>query len=120
MADAPDDPLAGIDIPDLSGATPGVPGTGGRADRRRALGRLVAIVVFVGLAVSFVAANLQRVTVHLWVVDKRMALVWVVAVCLVAGLAVGYWVGWMGHRRALERRAARAARGGRRRRNRTL
>lgn len=116
MADPHDDPLADIDIPELGG-TP-QPGDGGRADRRRALGRLVAILAFVGLAVSFVAENLQPVTVHLWVVGRRMALVWVVAVCVVAGLAVGYWVGWLGHRRALERRAARAARGGRRRRRR--
>jgi uncharacterized membrane protein YciS (DUF1049 family) len=118
VADLPDDPLAGIDLPDLGGAPPRVPGHDARRERRRALGRLAGIVVFLGLAISFVAENLQGVTVHLWVVDRRMALVWVVAVCLVAGLAVGYWVGWFGHRRALERRAARAARGGRRRRHR--
>jgi uncharacterized integral membrane protein len=88
------------------------PRTGGdQRDRRRALARLAGIVVVVGLVVAFVVENTNPVTVHLWVVDRRLALVWVIAGCVVAGLAVGYWVGWQGHRRALERRA----RGSRRR-----
>lgn len=103
---------------DLSalGGDPAQAGGADGGDRRLALGRLAAIVVLLGLAVAFVVENLDRVTVHLWVVQRRIGLVWVVAGCLVAGLAVGYWVGWQGHRRALERRAARAARGGRWRR----
>lgn len=80
------------------------------ADRRRAWGRLAAIVAVVGLVVAFVVENTNQVTVHLWVVDRRLALVWVIAGCVVAGLAVGYWVGWQGHRRAMERRAARGHR----------
>lgn len=106
------DPLSGLGGPPVGGD-----GRGGAAERRRAWGRLAAIVVVLGLAVSFVVENLDRVTVHLWVVQRRIGLVWVVAVCLVVGVAVGYWVGWQGHRRAHERRAARAARGGRWRRS---
>lgn len=105
MAVPPDDLSS---LPGPGGGTS--PATDG-GDRRRALGRLVAMVVVVGLTAAFVAENLGQVTVHLWVVDRRISLVWVVAGCLVVGLAVGYWVGWQGHRRLLERRAARATRG---------
>lgn len=104
----PPDPLTGPGSP-----APGKPGGGVEgADRRRAVGRLVATVVVVGLAVSFVVENVHQVTVHLWLVHRRIDLVWVVGGCLVVGVAVGYWVGWQGHRRAVDRRAARAARGG--------
>ena len=117
MADSRPDPLAGVGpLPDGTSRTDGEPAhDGARADRRRALARLVAIVAVVALAAVFVAQNLHPVTVHLWITQRRLGLVWVIAGCLVAGVAVGYWVGWQGHRQALERRAERAARGGRRR-----
>ncbi|MDA8280097.1 MAG: hypothetical protein M0Z63_06700 [Actinomycetota bacterium] len=112
VADNPTDPLGDL-APPLERTTAGDPE---RRDRRRALLRLVAIVVVVGLAIAFVVQNLHPVTVHLWVTQRRLGLVWVIAGCLVVGLAVGYWVGWQGHRQAVVRRAERATRGGRRRR----
>lgn len=113
---SPSDPVPELDLGGLPGPGAPVGPTGDeRRDRRRALGRLAAMVVVLGLAAWFVAENTHRVTVHLWLVDRTMALVWVIAGCLVVGLAVGYWIGWQGHRRAAERRAARAL--GRRRRN---
>lgn len=87
-----------------------------RRDRRRAVVRLVAIVVVVVLAAVFIVQNLHPVTVHLWIARRQLGLVWVIGGCLVAGVAIGYWVGWQGHRQAAQRRAERAARGGRRRR----
>ena len=90
-----------------------------RRDRRRAMVRLVAIVVVVVLAAVFIVQNLHPVTVHLWIVRRQLGLVWVIGGCLVAGVAVGYWVGWQGQRQAAQRRAERAARGGRRWRRRT-
>lgn len=87
-------------------------------DRRRAVVRLVAIVVVVVLAAVFIVQNLHPVTVHLWIVSRQLGLVWVIGGCLVAGAAVGYWVGWQGHRQAARRRAERAAAGPRRTRTR--
>jgi len=119
MAATPPDPLASPDV--LAGAGTTEP-TGGRdparrRDRRRAFARLIAIVVVVVLAAVFIVQNLHPVTVHLWLVHRQLGLVWVIAGCLVAGLAIGYWVGWQGHRQASHRRAERAARGGRWRRS---
>jgi uncharacterized integral membrane protein len=103
--------------PFVSPDTPGGDDLDKRRDRRRALGRLVAIVVVVALVVVFVVQNLHPVTVHLWLIQRRVGLVWVIAGCLAAGLAVGYWVGWQGHRQAAQRRAERQSRGGKRRRS---
>lgn len=114
MARTSPDPSEGAGVPTVAGGggstVPGEAGGGPRDDRRRALGRLVAIVVVVGLAVSFAVENLHRVALHLWVVRRTVDLDWVIGGCLVVGLAVGYWVGWQGHRRAQERRSTRRRR----------
>jgi uncharacterized integral membrane protein len=104
MAGSPTGPLGdgGVDLPGAEEAED--------RDRRRAFGRLIAIVVVVGLVIAFVVENTNPVTVHLWIVDRSLALVWVIAGCIVVGLAVGYWVGWQGHRHSLQRRAARQGR----------
>lgn len=122
MAASSTDPFVSPDAPGGSSAGPGVDAPGGddldkRRDRRRALGRLVAIVVVVALVAVFVVQNLHPVTVHLWLIQRRVGLVWVIAGCLVAGLAVGYWVGWQGHRQAAQRQAERQSRRGKRRRS---
>ncbi len=116
MADHTTDPLGAVGPLPAAGPDGGATVAPDRRDRRRALARLLVIVVVVGLAIAFVAQNLHPVTVHLWITQRRLGLVWVIAGCLLVGLAVGYWVGWQGHRQALVRRAERAARGGRRRR----
>lgn len=120
VAAPPTDPTEPFGFPGGAGGAPPADPDGDhldRRDRRRALARLVAIVAVVALAAVFIVQNLHPVTVHLWLVQRRLGLVWIIAGCLVVGLAVGYWVGWQGHRQAAQRRAERAARGGRWRRS---
>jgi uncharacterized integral membrane protein len=75
-----------------------------RRRRRRRLARAVSVVVVIVVAAAFVVENSQPVKVRLWFVTGHPRLIWVVLVCLIAGLVFGYLVGRERQRRRSRRR----------------
>ncbi|HEY7946816.1 MAG TPA: LapA family protein [Acidimicrobiales bacterium] len=73
--------------------------------RNRVGARAVAGLVLVGGAVVLVVQNSQPVTLRFWFVSGHIRLIWLIAVSLVIGGALGLLLSGRGRRRRRRRRA---------------
>ncbi len=71
--------------------------------RRRRRARVLGLLVVLGVVVSFVVENSQRVTVRLWFVTGHPRLIYVLAAAVVIGAAVGFLSGHSSRRRRTRR-----------------
>lgn len=74
----------------MSRSTPAADEPSGRPRRT---GRAVGVLVVLGAVVWFVVENSQRVGVRLWLVTEHPRLIWVLAVAVVVGGALGFLAG---------------------------
>jgi uncharacterized integral membrane protein len=85
----------------------GVAGPDERPARRRGPvgARAVVALVLAAAVVVVVFQNSQRVTLRFWFITGHVRLIWVMAVCLVIGGALGLLLSGRGRRRRRRRRA---------------
>lgn len=77
------------------------------APRRRNLAKPIVALVLLGVIVSFVVQNNQKVKVQLWFVSGHPRLIWVLIVTVAVGAVLGFVAGRPRRRRAEERRGRR-------------
>ncbi|HXQ58738.1 MAG TPA: LapA family protein [Acidimicrobiales bacterium] len=83
-----------------AGVGPERPVRGNRVGARAVVG-----LVLVGGAVVLVVQNSQQVTLRFWFISGHVRLIWVIAVSLVIGGALGLLLSGRGRRRRRRRRA---------------